>query len=79
MNEICIRCNGQGTYRGMGFMQTDCELCNDDYLPKAAPSLDKIDRRSKSYQKAINDIMAINKDISRDDAVKMFDDAYNKK
>lgn len=79
MSKLCIRCNGTGTYLGNGFMLTDCELCNNsDHEINEAPSLDKIDRKSKSYQKAIKDIMAINPNISRQEAVKMFDEAYIK-
>lgn len=81
MNEICIRCLGEGTYLGNGMMRVDCNLCNqdDDYEPKIkAPSLDKINRNSKSYQKAIKDIMAVNPDITRKEAIKMFDEAYIK-
>lgn len=78
----CVRCNGNGEYMGQGFMMIDCELCDkssfSDSLKKEAPSLDKINRNSKSYQKAIKDIMAINPDITRKEAIKMFDEAYMK-
>ena len=74
---VCERCNGTGQYRGLGFMLTDCTLCNGEEEIKA-PSLDKINRNSKSYQKAIKDIMAINPDISRKEAIKIFDDTYVK-
>lgn len=70
-------------YLGNGMIMTHCTLCDedDDYFSpeaKPAPPLDKIDRRSKSYQDAIKDIMAINPDITRQEAVKMFDKAYIK-
>lgn len=80
---ICIRCNGTGSYRGLGFMEQDCDLCNhDDYAEKEASkkivSLDKVDRRSKSYKDAIKDIMKLDKKITRQEAERMFDDAYQK-
>jgi hypothetical protein len=79
MAKLCIRCGGSGMYLGNGMMMTDCELCNEEeYEQKEAPSLDKINRNSKSYQKAIKDIMAINPDITRKEAIKMFDEAYIK-
>jgi hypothetical protein len=80
MNDVCYRCQGNGTYLGNGMMITDCELCGDNaqeskILP---PSLDKIDRRSKSYKKTIDDLMELNPKLSRDDAVKLFDETYEK-
>lgn len=81
MSNVCIRCLGEGTYLGVGMMRVDCNLCNneDDYeLKISALSLDKINRNSKSYQKAIKDIMAVNQEISRKEAIKMFDEAYLK-
>ena len=74
--KLCIRCGGTGRYLGNGMMMTDCKLCDDK--GEAAPSVEKIDRKSGSYQKAIKDIMAINPTISRAEAVKMFDKAYDK-
>lgn len=80
MSEVCIRCQGKGSYLGLGMIESDCNLCNSSELEDRieAPALDKINRNSKSYQKAIKDIMAINPDISRKEAIKMFDDAYIK-
>ena len=74
--KICIRCGGTGRYLGNGMMMTDCKLCDDNNEP--IPSINQIDRKSGSYQKAIKDIMAINPTISRAEAVKMFDKAYDK-
>jgi len=78
---LCIRCGGSGKYLGNGMMMTDCNLCDEDNnevsenKPKITP---KIDRKSKSYQAAIKDIMALNPTITRPEAVKMFDEAYHK-
>lgn len=80
MKNVCIKCNGKGTYLGNGMMIVDCNLC-DGEEPKEkieAPTLDKINRNSKSYLKAIKDIMASNPNISRKEAIKMFDEAYIK-
>lgn len=75
MDSLCVRCNGNGTYRGNGFMMTDCELCKEK--ENRAPELDDINRQSSSYKDAIKDIMLTNK-ITRKEAVKMFDEAYVK-
>ena len=74
--KLCIRCGGTGRYLGNGMMMTDCKLCDEDNEP--SEKVVKIDRKSSSYQKAIKDIMAINPTISRAEAVKMFDKAYDK-
>lgn len=79
MSDVCIRCLGKGTYMGNGMITAECNLCyGGESEEKEAPTLDKINRNSKSYQKAIGDIMAINPDISRKEAIKMFDEAYVK-
>lgn len=75
--EKCYRCNGTGKYMGNGMMMTDCTLCDEDNVIKK-PSLDDVDRTSKSYKKAIKEIMQINDNISKEEAIKMFDDAYLK-
>lgn len=75
---LCIRCGGSGKYLGNGMMMTDCNLCDEE--PETVETLPtpKIDRKSKSYQTAIKDIMALNPTITRAEAVKMFDKAYHK-
>ena len=82
---LCIRCGGTGRYLGNGMMMADCNLCDDgQYLPEKSEKSEKseknpkINRKSASYKKAIKDIMLLNQEISRDEAVKMFDSAYNK-
>lgn len=75
--ESCVRCGGTGKYKGIGFILTDCDLCIEEPEDEVS-SLDNIDRKSKSYKKAIKDIMSINPEISRKEAIKMFDEAYIK-
>lgn len=77
---LCIKCGGTGKYLGNGMMMTDCNACDDELAPNksADTSAPKIDVKSKSYQKAIKDIMALNPTITRQEAVKMFDKAYDK-
>jgi hypothetical protein len=74
---LCYRCGGTGRYLGNGMMMTDCTLCDDtgNLIKESQP---KIDRHSSSYKKAIKEIMALNPSITKDEAVKMFDKAYNK-
>ena len=76
---LCIRCNDTGQYLGNGMMMTDCTLCSGETSEKKEiPEKTAINRQSKSYQKAIRDIMALNPEISRAEAIKMFDKAYDK-
>ena len=78
--KACVRCQGTGEYMGNGFMITDCDLCNDnedEVVVETKLSVDKIDKRSVSYRDAIKSIMDLNPSISRKDAVKMFDEAYD--
>jgi hypothetical protein len=78
---LCYRCGGTGKYLGNGMIMTHCNICNEDkkvnIIAKEANNV-KIDKRSKSYIKAIEDIMQLNPDINRREAAKMFDEAYNK-
>lgn len=78
----CPTCVGSGEIMGSGFMQKDCPQC--DGLGKlyekgvvVEPKKVEIDRRSKSYRESIAKIMA-SEDISREEAVKVFDEAYEK-
>jgi hypothetical protein len=72
---ICHRCGGTKKYRGNGMVTMTCTLCDvkDDDV-----ALDKVDRTSESYKKAIKEIMDINPGISPSKAAKMFDKAYDK-
>jgi len=69
---------------GNGMIMANCHVCDDEgnVLPAnkgyIVPTIDEIDRKADSYKKAIKDIMDINPGIKRKDAVKMFDDAYEK-
>lgn len=57
-------------------MLVDCIACEDVPVAKKVAVLHKLDRRSESYRNAINDIMASNAKLTRQEAVKLFDDAY---
>lgn len=78
---LCYRCGGSGKYLGNGMMMTNCTLCDEDGKVIEKPKCDSqalahVDRKSKSYQKAIKDIMELNPKLTRVEAVKMFDKAY---
>jgi hypothetical protein len=79
MTDLCIRCGGSGMYMGNGMIMTECQLCKYGNVEarKKYPPLDKVDRRSKSYNNAISDIMSTS-NISRAEAVKVFDETYDK-
>jgi hypothetical protein len=82
----CIRCCGTGKYLGNGFIMTTCTLCDEDgfmipidkeNLNESKPQI-KLDRRSESYRKAIKDIMVASPTLTRQEAIKLFDEAYSK-
>jgi hypothetical protein len=79
---LCIKCGGSGLYMGQGMILDTCK-CDDvrpiNIAPKnnVAVAIDKIDKRSKSYKSAINDLMQ-SSNLNRDDAIKLFDETYNK-
>lgn len=77
---LCYRCGGTGKYLGNGMTPTNCTICDDSghVIAEEAEVKPPIDRKSPSYQKAIKEIMALNPSISRPEAIKMFDEAYNK-
>jgi hypothetical protein len=67
-------------YLGNGMIMTDCQLCAQDdnhYNKICAPTLDKIDRRSKEYRDAINEIMRTS-ECNRVKATQIFDKTYSK-
>ena len=79
MTDLCYRCQGSGMYLGNGMIMTECNLCNGHSPQKvSAPTLDKVDRRSKSYKKTIDDLMDLNPELSREDVVKLFDETFDK-
>lgn len=73
---FCSRCGGTGELYGNGMIKIDCSTCNGDgaYEPKEK----KIDRKSKAYKDAIKEIMALNPATTREEAVKLFEDTYDK-
>lgn len=75
---LCGKCSGTGRYLGIGFMMTECTDCTEKNYQTETPSLESINRKSSSYLKAIRDIMKLNPEITRKEAVRMFDEAYVK-
>lgn len=75
MNKLCCRCNGTGEYLGSGMMTKSCELCAE---PPELPSLDKIDRTTKSYKATIKSLMQADPKLTKSGAVKLFDELYYK-
>lgn len=83
----CTKCNGTGQYLGNGMQMTDCSNCdgygklNPDKLSTAinvTPKVTLLDKRSRHYRDAVKDIMVANPEISRDEAMELFDKAYAK-
>lgn len=81
----CTKCAGMGHYMGNGMILTSCHVCdgigllpeakNDD-APINVVEMTFIDKRSKAYKDSIKDMLAANPSMTRDDAVKLFDNAY---
>lgn len=75
----CIRCNDTKKYLGTGYIVIDCDACqvaHDDaekamYDMKLDAKDVVIDKRSRSYRKAIEDIMTV-ANVSKTDAEAMF-------
>jgi len=79
MKELCYRCGGSGKYLGNGMMLTECMLCDGDgKINKIElPAIDKIDKRSKSYRKAIEDLQALHPKMSKDEVEDLFEETYD--
>jgi len=82
MSNLCIRCGGTGQYMGNGMMLVYCD-CDDmdakkETEQKTPPPLNKIDRRSAAYRIAISNLMKSYPKLSRHDAIKLFNDTYDK-
>lgn len=79
----CIRCNDTKKYLGTGYMVTDCDACAHEDAGKdlyeVRPDLKDmvIDKRSRSYRKAIEDIMSA-ANVSKMDAEAMFAKEINR-
>jgi uncharacterized protein YbaA (DUF1428 family) len=67
----CNNCDGYGKLESV-ITVTKSEASN------RLPNIAYIDKRSRHYRDAVKDIMAANPEISRDDAMKLFDKAYTK-
>ena len=67
---LCRKCYGSGRVMGNGMIYQDCDC--ETYIHKPV-----IDRRSKVYRESIDNIMKAS-DISRDEAVKIFDSEFEK-
>ena len=55
----------------------DCFGTGDKEYPKVEEPV-KIDKKSKAYKDAIKEIMDLNPELSREDAIKMFEETYDK-
>lgn len=77
---FCSLCAGQGQIMGNGMIMKECSQCDGhgDYEPSTKYNAQKINKRSKAYKQAIEEIMALNPSISRVEAAKMFEDTYDR-
>ena len=70
----CSKCQGSGQIMGNGMIFLDCD-CDDGQ--GCEPTVTPINRRSKAYKEAIENIMKSG-DCSREDAVKVFESEFDK-
>lgn len=73
---FCSRCGGTGEIYGNGMIMIDCSTCEGygSYEPKEKT----IDKKSKAYKDAIKELMVVNPEMTRAEAIKLFEDTYNK-
>ena len=78
----CLRCQGSGKLMGNGMISEDCD-CDDGHVYEdkepvvKEPEPMKINRRSKAYKEAIENIMAAS-ECTRQEAVKVFESEFDK-
>ena len=82
---FCKGCAGSGKILGNGMIKMNCPQCsNKKHVDSSVSNLEdnnskfKIDKKSKAYVEAIKDIMALNPDISRREAAKIFSETFDK-
>jgi len=67
----CISCNGSGQIMGGGMIFHDCEKC------EGVGKVYRIDKESKEYKDTIKDIKNINKEMSDEEAEKLFENGIS--
>lgn len=82
MSNLCIRCGGTGQYMGNGMMLVYCD-CDEtensmEMKQNKAPPLNRIDRRTEAYRNAISNLMKSYPKLTRHEAIKLFNDTYDK-
>lgn len=80
----CLACAGSGQILGNGMIIADCKTCDgsgkvSEESVKKVAAAPVVDRRSVAYKDAIKDIQDSNPDLTKDDAVKLFDKAFVKR
>lgn len=74
---FCSRCAGTGEVFGNGMILQDCPCIGGESINDVKP-FKTIDKRSAPYKTAIKEIMDLNPKITRAEAVKLFEETYNK-
>lgn len=76
----CLQCAGMGEVMGLGMIMIDCQSCDgfgsvsqEIAIKDIVKDISYVDRRSKLYKDAINDIIKLHPDITRQDAIELFD------
>lgn len=83
MSKRCWACGGTGDLMGSGMMLKECHHCDgygtlDESKTKKVVEVVKVDKRSKSYKEAIDKIMRLHPDYTREQAVAVFDSEFDK-
>lgn len=76
---FCDKCAGAGEILGNGMIKIECSKCNGEgsYELEEISKKKRIDKKSKAYKDAIKEIMALNSNINREEAVKLFEKTYD--
>jgi hypothetical protein len=77
---FCSRCGGTGELYGNGMIKVDCSTCDGygSYDEKEVVKPKQLDKKSKAYKDAIKELMDSSPKLKREEAVKLFEDTYNK-
>ena len=74
----CNRCDGYGTISPVTVNSSSVEPPSTASTASTANDAGFVDKRSRYYRDAIKDIMVKSPKMSRDEAMKLFDNAYAK-
>ena len=74
-----MECNGSGIRVGLGMMKNECVNCDGlGKLPEIIEPIVRIDKRKKSYKKAIDELQNKYPDMSMNQVEVLFEQEFNR-